>query len=245
MISNKKDRIFNKPLTSIQDFKFDENVASAFDDMIQRSVPYYQEIQYATAEITKKLAVPNSNIYDLGCSTGTTLIYLMQVINNTSINIIGVDNSKPMLAMCKEKLREPYSSARVRLIESNIEDVALSNACVVIMNYSLQFIAPKRRAALASKIWDALLPGGAWIVTEKVTNKNPSLDNLLTELYYDFKRRNGYSNLEIAQKREALEEVLIPWSTEENLQLFHNAGFKDIEIFLKWYNFASFVGRKL
>jgi len=247
-----KDTVFRKPINQVKDFVFDETVASVFDDMISRSVPHYQEVQSATALIARKLYLPNSLIYDLGCSTGTTLLLLSNAFTDastdtstdTSVQIVGVDNSRPMLDICQQKLDAcRLRGCCIQLVESNIEQFLPTQASVVIMNYSLQFIDPAKRLKVLTNICHSLIPGGAVVVTEKVAHNDPSMEELLTELYYDFKRRNGYSQLEISNKREALENVLVPWTLKQNISLLKNAGFRHVEVFLKWYNFASFVAR--
>lgn len=244
----KKDILFKHELTSPREFVFDDAVAQVFDDMIERSVPHYSEVQRATVEIARKFCRPNSRVYDLGCSTGTTLsllgTLLVEGMLDPTVKLTGVDSSSSMLLTCSQKLSALKMREYVELIESDITTINLQEPSVLILNYTLQFIEPSKRRRFIHRCYEALLPGGVLIITEKVSHPDPSTEALLTELYYDFKRRNGYSELEISQKREALENVLVALTIEENIALIEEAGFPQVEMFLKWYNFASFVAVK-
>ena len=243
-MSTKRDSIYDEPISTVEDFKFDTQVAEVFDDMVTRSVPLYKDVQRATAALASRLAQPNTTVYDLGCSTGTSLVELCQVINDESIKFVGVDNSEAMLEQCKEKLTRLGLSRRVNLYCEDIANFAPKNASVVVLNYTLQFLAPESREAVVCEIHKHLLPGGALLLSEKVHHKDSRLQSALTELYYDFKRENGYSELEISQKREALENVLITYTAEENAELLKRCGFKNVEQYLKWYTFVSLVALK-
>jgi len=237
----KRDTLYKQPICKVKDFIFDEQVAAAFDDMIERSVPHYAEIQHATAEIAQKLYQPDTCIYDLGCSTGTTLLHLSQAIHDPTVRFIGVDNSRAMLDICEKKVT---GDARIGLVQADIQETDFNNPSVIILNYSLQFLEPTSRPMLLASIYQSLPREGVLVVTEKIRNADRSLETLSADLYYDFKRRNGYSELEISQKREALEDILIPLTIEENLAQLQLAGFSKVDCLLKWYNFASFVAIK-
>ena len=239
-----RDQIFNERLETVSDFKFDAKVVSVFDDMISRSVPFYQEAQAASARLAKKLCGSGSVVYDLGCSTGTTLLRLANEIEDESIRFVGVDNSEPMLARCKEKLLAARANHRTELVLGDIAELIPKNASLVLFNYTLQFIPPEKRGSILSRIFHALNPGGALLLTEKIRHSEPLFDELMVDLYYDFKRDNGYSELEISQKREALENVLVPLTLQENFTLLKDAGFQKVELHLKWLNFASIVALK-
>ena len=239
-----RDTIFSTRSTTLGDFAFDEQVAGVFDDMIHRSVPLYEEVQEASANLARAFVQPVSTVYDLGCSTGTTLIALCRAIEDTSIRFVGVDSSAPMLTRCREKLSAAGCEERVALIEADLLDVQTDEASVVLLNYTLQFFPPEKRLALLSAIYNKLRPGGILLVTEKVVHRQPELQKVLTALYYDFKRRNGYSELEISRKREALEDVLVPYSAQENTTLLHDAGFTTVEPYLKWFTFVSLIALK-
>lgn len=240
-MSSRIDRLFAKPIRSVQDFVFDRSVASVFDNMISRSVPLYDDIQSACAKLAARLVQPGTKIYDLGCSSGTTLVLLAEALRDLDVEIVGIDSSEAMLEECRSKLVRCGCSDRVSLLKADVGDTALEAASVVVLNYTLQFLPVVRRPVVLRKIFDALVPSGALLMSEKVTHRSETLNRVLYEMHHDFKRQNGYSDLEISQKREALENVLIPLSSEENKQMLEQAGFREIEVFAKWYNFASFI----
>ena len=225
-------------------FEFDERVASVFDDMLERSVPMYHECRDLTVNWCLRLARPESCIYDLGCSTGTLLHQLAQKLPEVSgLRLIGLDNSKPMLDKAREKLNGlPHC---VELLEADLDgDFSPEGACAVVMNYTLQFIAPDRRKVLLEKIFNGLLPGGGFILIEKVLSEDARLSDTFVEMHHDFKRDRGYSELEIARKRDALENVLIPWKLSRTTELLRQVGFGAVDVFFKWNNFAGLVALK-
>lgn len=235
------DRIFKQNSPAAGEFQFDENVAKVFDDMISRSVPLYLDVQRAVPALASKLDHDPLRIVDLGCSTGTSLIHLARAITDRPVQLIGVDNSQPMLDKLHEKVKALELEQTVETTCSDIESFEFENASVVLMNYTLQFIEPAKRKALLASLVGRIRTGGFLVLSEKVVHGAAETDAVLTELYFDFKRRNGYSELEIARKRDALENVLMPLTVEENQQLLADAGFTRVELLLKWFNFATFV----
>lgn len=240
----KKDRVFQTKMEKIPKFQFNRQVALAFDDMVSRSVPFYEEIHSILLDIIDRQYQPETNIYDLGCSTGTTLKLIDQHLRKTKIvraKMVGIDNSEDMLEFCKKKCQKIKN---FELKCQNIEQVQFEKAGLIIMNYTLQFIAPKQRLKILKNIFTQLESGGVFVLSEKIRCANPTLHRLTTDLYYDFKRRRGYSELEISQKREALEKVLIPMTPDKQLEQLRKAGFKKVDILFRWYNFACYVGIK-
>ncbi len=225
-------------------FRFDEKVAGVFDDMLSRSIPHYEEVQAMVAELAADYALPKTKIYDLGCSTATTLIGVAGRLNDDSIRLTGVDASAPILKKAKEKIVTAGLKEKIELVRSDIMDAPLEKAGVVIMNYTLQFIPPENRPKLLGRIFNALEEGGALLLSEKVTEDDPELSERFVGKYHDFKREMGYSELEISAKREALDKVLVPLSVESEMALLKEAGFKKTAIFFKWFNFASFLAVK-
>ena len=215
-----------------------------FDDMLERSIPMYQECQNLAAHWCTKYAKPSTSVYDLGCSTGTFLLKLAQALPPlTNIKLIGLDNSKAMLKKAKETLKN--SPLLCEMIQADLnESLSLDNASVIVMNYTLQFIRPSNRSILLKNIYNALVPGGSLIVIEKVNSKIPGLNKTFIDFHHQFKKEKGYSKLEISQKREALENVLIPWTVEQNNHLIQIAGFSTVDLFFKWNNFAGFIALK-
>ncbi len=243
MNSEQKDNLFSKTV-SPEKFEFNEPVARVFDDMLERSIPFYMECQEMAVQWTVRHVQNHTKIYDLGCSTGSFLERTAQgLTSGLDVQLIGLDNSAPMLEKTKARLDgSPYSWD---LAEFDLnEGFTLANASVVALNYTLQFIDPGQRGGLLSTIFQGLVPGGCLILIEKVKAESPELDSSLIEFHHEFKRTRGYSNLEISRKREALENVLVPLKTSENVHLLEKAGFQSVEIFFKWNNFAGFIALK-
>jgi tRNA (cmo5U34)-methyltransferase len=243
MAHKKKDTLFKKS-TAPGKFEFNEPVARVFDDMLERSVPFYKECQQMVIDLARHFAQKDSAIYDLGCSTGTLLRHLVKAIPKSKNNrFVGLDNSEAMLKKARGKLKGHLKQCE--LVEADLEgDFELDDASVIIMNYTLQFIPPKRRAAMLKKIYQGLRPGGGLILIEKVRGESDGLNDLFVEQYHAYKRSQGYSKLEIAKKREALENVLVPLKPGKNRDLLAEAGFRQVDVFFKWFNFAGFLAVK-
>lgn len=239
-----RDNIFAVKTDRLGDFTFDVKVADVFDDMVERSVPFYTEIQRMTCQLAADFAVENSNIYDLGCSTGTTF-HRLDAALDPGVAFVGIDNSPPMLDQARLKLAEVSKRRRVDLHLADIEGgYPLENASGVLMVLTLQFIRPLQREKLARKIFAGLRHGGVLIVVEKLLSADSTLNRLFIDHYYDLKRAQGYSDTEINQKRESLENVLIPYRMDENVALLKEAGFTHVEEFFRWYNFCGFIAVK-
>lgn len=240
----KKDELFLKSSTRIGDFEFNAEVAEVFDDMIIRSVPFYLEQQDMFKEIAKRFFIPDTNVYDLGCSTAATLINLCRVIEQPG-HFIGYDNSPPMLERANEKIKENGLENRIEVryadLNGDLSKIQLDNASFVTMCWTLQFIRPLRRDSLIRWIYNALVEGGALVVAEKVLTNDTGINRFFIDFYYDFKRRNSYNELEIMRKREALENVLIPYRIDENIETFKRNGFEIVDTFFQYYNFAAFL----
>lgn len=240
----KRDEVFQTHTARSSDFEFNKEVAEVFDDMLLRSVPFYHEQQHMLKEIGKKFWIPGTNVYDLGCSTATTLINLCRELNK-SARLIGYDNSHPMIEKARLKINDSGFADRieVRYADFNalLSGLSLENASVVTMCWTLQFVRPLQRDILIKWIYQGLVDGGAMIVTEKVLTNNSHMNRFFIDFYYEFKRRNEYSDNEILRKREALENVLIPYRIDENLEMFRRYGFNIVETFFQWYNFVGFL----
>lgn len=239
-----KDEVFKKEIEKASDFKFGANVAGVFDDMVGRSVPFYGEIQRMVAELAATYAKEGTDVYDLGCSTGTTLIGMDSLVNR-DVQFIGVDDSMEMLDKCRAKLTELKFSrpCELRCVDLN-KGIKIQNASVVVLCLTLQFVRPLHRERLLKNIYEGLNHGGVLIMVEKILAEESHFNRDFIEYYYDFKRRNHYSELEISQKREALENVLVPYKLSENITLLRDKGFSHCEVFFKWYNFAGLVAVK-
>lgn len=239
-----KDEVFRQEIEQVSDFRFGANVASVFDDMVNRSVPYYGEIQRMMAELAADHAREGTFVYDLGCSTGTTMIGMDTMVEK-SIKFIGVDDSQEMLNKCKAKFDEIKFNRPYELRCADLgEGVKIENASVVVLCLTLQFVRPIYRERLLQDIVKGLNPGGVLILVEKILAEESDFNRDFINYYYNYKRRNQYSELEISQKREALENVLVPYKLSENITLLRDQGFASCEVFFKWYNFAALIAVK-
>jgi tRNA (cmo5U34)-methyltransferase len=239
-----KDEVFREEIQQASDFKFGENVARVFDDMVNRSVPFYGEIQRMMAEQAADHARKNTDVYDLGCSTGTTMIGMNTMVDN-EIRFIGIDDSQEMLDKCKSKLEEAGFTRPYELRCADLSrGVKIENASVVVLCLTLQFVRPIYREQVLKNIYDGLVPGGVLILVEKILAEESQFNRDFIDYYYNYKRRNHYSDMEISQKREALENVLVPYKLSENISLLRDRGFAHCEVFFKWYNFAGLIATK-
>lgn len=239
-----QDEVFKEPKKNVEDFSFNKTVVKVFDNMVTRSVPFYLEMQRMMTEIAKDFATPGSNVYDLGCSTGTTLINLHQVLP-PDVKFIGYDNSDEMVAQCIENFKASNVDREYEIRNHDLNTgVKIENASVVVLCLTLQFIRPLYRDKLVQDIYNQMNPNSCLILIEKVLGEDSLFNRLFIKYYYDFKRRNNYNDMEIAQKREALENVLIPYKLMENREMLLGKGFRYCEVFFKWYNFAGLVAVK-
>ncbi|MEA1954986.1 MAG: carboxy-S-adenosyl-L-methionine synthase CmoA [Campylobacterota bacterium] len=233
------DKVFTKPIK--KQFEFDEEVAAVFDDMLARSVPFYEESQKITEFFVHKNLKKGGVVYDLGCSTASLLININRKLEFDA-NLIGLDNSEAMLTRARKKC-EAFG-ANIKLENADILNYAYQEADVFISNYTLQFIRPLVREELINKISESTKQDGIFIFSEKVISHHSKLNKDLIECYYDFKKTQGYSEYEIMQKREALENVLVPYSEDENIKMALNCGFSHCEVIFRWANFATFLAIK-
>ncbi|MEO1928674.1 MAG: carboxy-S-adenosyl-L-methionine synthase CmoA [Nautiliaceae bacterium] len=234
-----EDKVFNKPIK--KQFEFDEEVASVFDDMLNRSVPFYKENLNLQIDILKNFLNPNDKVVDLGSSTGTFLIELAKKFTS-ELKLIGIDNSPAMIKRAKNKAKA--FGVNIKFIEDDFLNYDFSNSKAVIANYTIQFIRPLKREKLIKKIFNSLTSDGIFLMSEKLITENKKLNKIMIDIYYEYKKKMGYSEFEIAQKREALENVLIPYTMNENIEMLKNAGFMEIEVIFRWNNFATFIAFK-
>lgn len=241
-MAKEKDRLFSGRNKCINDFDFGDKTAEVFDDMLERSIPLYRELQRMTGELANEFSLPGTNIYDLGCSTGITLQTLCSAVEK-DVSFIGADFSEAMLRKAQENFQRSGVSRNCKFVQANLNDgFPIANASVVVMNLTLQFIRPLQRDLLIRRIASGLLENGCLILVEKVLGNDSLFNRMFIKFYYDLKKRNGYSDIEISQKREALENVLIPYRVDENSELLRKNGFRHIDTFFKWYNFCGILG---
>ncbi len=232
-----KDTLFKKPVSKVKKFTFDLPVVQVFDDMIERSVPFYSEVLQMSAELLKHFLLNEMSIYDVGCSTGNFASTLLKVFDTKPFYYVGIDNSPEMLL---EASARHHEHKNITFANYNLQDANFINANSVCLHYTLQFVDIAERASILKKIFKALNSNGILILSEKILTKN----DIFSQLHLDFKEKTGYSKLEIAQKREALDKVLVPLSLKENINNLHQAGFKRTEVFFQWYNFVSILAQK-
>jgi len=239
----KKDKLFTDPSNS-SDFKFDDQVAEVFDDMINRSIPGYPEVITMSGLFAERFVQPHSNCYDLGCSLGTTTLAMRRRIKHSNVKIIAVDNSAPMLERCRQNIAADDSQVQVEVVLSDIRQVDFSNCSMAVLNYTLQFLPITARLALLQKIYAAMLPGAVLLLSEKVSFSDSRTEKLFTEIHHAWKAHNGYSNMEIKHKRNALENVLIPDTIETHYNRLSEVGFVDCETWFQCFNFISIAAFK-
>ncbi len=241
-----EDKLFAEARVRNEDFAFGKDTAAVFDDMLDRSVPFYAEIQRMIGELAGDFAVDGTAIYDLGCSTANTFLSVGAFLRpDVNVRFVGLDYSAEMLQKAEQKLtgsRFPWSYT---LTHQDLNDsLHMENASVALMVLTLQFVRPLNREALIASVHRGLNHNGCLLLVEKVLGEHSTFNRLFINHYYEMKRRKGYSDLEIAQKREALENVLIPYRLEENKRLLRHVGFQHVDVFFKWYNFCGIIAIK-
>ena len=240
----RQDNLFAAPLSDVEGFRFDQPVVEVFPDMIKRSVPGYATTISMIGTLAERYAQSDSNCYDLGCSLGAATLAMRHRIQSANTTIIGIDNSPAMIERCQTVIDADSAEVPVALHCQSIEETSITNASVIVLNFTLQFVPVERRLEILSKLWRGLRPGGVLILSEKVSFEDKDHQELMIELHHDFKEANGYSKLEIAQKRSALENVLIPETLETHRSRLKSAGFSSCDVWFQCFNFASMIALK-
>lgn len=239
-----RDRIFSRQLEQLTSFRFDEKVAEVFPDMLKRSIPGYPAIISMIETLTSRFAQPGSNLYDLGCSLGASAFSMLQGLKVEGCRIIAVDNSEAMIRRCVAGQPDIDPGGLIEFICDDIDKIEIKQASMVVLNFTLQFIAPEKRCDLLKRIYAGMNPGGILVLSEKVKFENAPVNELLIDVYHAFKRENGYSDLEISQKRTALENVLIPETVTNHRDRLIRAGFSSAEQWFQCFNFMSMLAIK-
>ena len=243
-MNSQQDKIYAHVTDKITDFQFDQRVAGVFNDMIRRSVPGYAQIINTIGDFAHRFVTPSSNIYDLGSSLGSATLSIRRQIEGRQCQIYTVDNSQSMIDRCNENLAAYVSDIKVNLLCADIREIDIQNASMVVLNFTLQFLPIHDRDALIKRIYDGMLPGGILVISEKLFFEDNHIQQLLDEQHLDFKRANGYSELEISQKRSALENVMRPDSLNVHQQRLTENGFSHFSVWFQCFNFASMVAIK-
>lgn len=239
-----RDTLFATPREWVADFAFDEEVVGVFPDMIRRSVPGYGNLITFSGMMAAEYLQEGSRVYDLGCSLGASTLALLRCRQQEIVQIIGVDNSSSMIEQCRENIRREGWQDQVELVCADLTDVAIHNASVVMMNFTLQFLAREQRADILARIYQGLNPGGLFILSEKVRFTDEQENDFQVQLHHRFKMANGYSELEISQKRSALEKVLLPETLDTHIERLRAAGFSQIYPWFQAFNFVSIAALK-
>jgi len=241
---NKTDRVFTEQRLP-GDFVFDAKVAQVFEDMINRSVPGYSTIVAMIGLLAKRYCQSGSNVYDLGCSLGAASFAIASQVPHSNYEIFAIDNSPAMIERLQGRLSAgEFAHQRVHCQLQDVLETDITNASVVVLNFTLQFIAPEARQVLLSRIHAGMKPGGILIISEKILFPDEKLNSLFIDLYHGFKESQGYSKMEISQKRSALENVLIPETLDSHRQRLAEAGFESVDVWFQCFNFASMVAFK-
>lgn len=237
----KPDNLFATPQRDVGRFSFNEAVARVFPDMISRSVPGYSTIVPFIGLLTERFAQPGTHCYDLGCSLGAATLAMRQALEGKQCRLIGIDNAEAMIERCHHYIELDNHTTPVDLKCDDIRNVEIERASVVTLNFTLQFLPREDRLKLLTRIRQGLNPGGALILSEKVHFNETAEQQRLESLHLDFKRANGYSEMEISQKRAALEEVLVSDSIGEHHERLQLAGFSEITTWFQCFNFVSIL----
>ena len=242
--TQKKDRIFRE--TKLPgDFVFDDKVASVFEDMINRSVPGYSTIIAMIGVLAEEYCQEQSRIYDLGCSLGGATLAAVDRVACQDFSTIAIDNSAAMIDRLQTKLKSlPRFASKIECRCEDLLDSEITDASVVVLNFTLQFIPLDQRVSLLNKIYTGMKPGGVLIISEKITFPDEKLNQLFIEMYHSFKENRGYSKLEISQKRAALEKVLLPETLDLHRDRLQKIGFQSVDVWFQCFNFASMVAFK-
>lgn len=243
-----EDRIYIDDKRGDEPFRFDAAVARVFPDMLRRSIPGYDTTLEAVGSLAARYVRPDTCCYDLGCSLGAAALAMRQGIRVPGCHIFAIDNAEAMVERCREVIAADDAGSRaatpIEVLCRDIRDVAIANASMVVMNYTLQFVDPESRADLLRGIHEGLVPGGLLLLSEKVVDEDLGMEQLLVDLHHEHKRRNAYSALEISRKRAALENVLVPETVVAHKARLASAGFAHAGVWLRFFNFVSIVAIK-
>ena len=239
-----KDILYKQPVGTPSPVVFDEAVARVFPDMVKRSVPGYSNVIAGTGLIAAEYVQAGSNIYDLGCSVGASTFAVLQHLKIDDFHVIAVDNSSHMIELCRQNISDSGNKDKVEYLCDDIQNIKINNASVVILNYTLQFIPPDERVNLLARIYDGMNDNAVLVLSEKLAFDTDAERQRQTALHEAFKRTQGYSELEISQKRAALEDVLIPESLSTHVSRLNKIGFRDTQLWFRSINFASVMAWK-
>ncbi|TDX32998.1 tRNA (cmo5U34)-methyltransferase [Modicisalibacter xianhensis] len=242
--SSYRDAIFTTPLDRVASFSFDEQVVACFPDMIRRSVPGYGQILGMLGVLAERHLRHGGHVYDLGCSLGAVGLALAGRLPPDAFSLTGIDLSLAMVSRARAILTEECPEHRIEIVEGDIRQVEYRPASMIVLNFTLQFLSPGDRDEVIARLYAALEPGGVLVLSEKIVAADEQENAWLVARYHDFKRANGYSDLEISQKRTALENVLVPDTLAAHHARLSGAGFSRVTTWFQYLNFASMIAFK-
>ena len=240
---SKKDELYSTEHSQVDAFRFDAVVADVFENMINRSVPGYPMMLDMIGVLAERFGQPSTNCYDLGCSLGAATLKMRHHVPETC-HILGVDTSEAMVERCRNNIARDRSQPSVEILQQSVQDTSIENASIVVLNFTLQFIPDDERHGILNKISAGLAPGGVLILAEKVQFDDAAEQEQMTDLHHEFKRAQGYSDLEIAQKRASLENVLVPNTVDQHIERLLAAGFESARLYIRCFNFVSILAVK-
>ncbi len=244
MPASTKDHIYADKQVEVQDFVFNAEVTSVFADMIGRSVPGYEVLSQLVQSMARKFVAEDTNVYDLGCSLGNASLSVARALYPSKARIFAVDSSPAMIQHLVERIEGMDPDPGISPICCDVAEISMQNASLVILNYTLQFIDPRSRDALITKIYSGLREGAALLLSEKIIREDLDEEHLMRDLHEGYKNIRGYSDLEISQKREALENVMIRDTDACHCERLHRAGFSRLYVLMKYLNFISYIAIK-
>jgi len=219
-------------------WEFDQEVTEVFDDMLARSIPDYEGMRRTTTELALRFAKPKSAIVDLGCSRGQALRRIYEA-TDLDLHYYGIEISEPMREASQKEI--PYAT----ILDTDLRhDYPPLQASVTLSVLTLQFTPIEYRQKIIENVYNSTLPGGAFILVEKILGSDSFANDLFVDTYYDRKGENGYTQEQINAKRESLEGVLVPVTESWNRELLTSAGFKHVDAFWRHLNFAGWIGIK-
>lgn len=239
-----KDTLYRSGGGDPGSFTFDERVAAVFPDMIGRSVPGYALMVAMIGQLARRFAAPDTVLHDLGCSLGAVTLSMCERVTAPGVRIVATDNAPAMIERFRETLAGLPDGIPVDLVCGDIRDASFANSSVVVLNFTLQFVPPGQRTPLMRRVHEGLVSGGALVLSEKICFEDPSTQQRQTDWHHDFKRLQGYSELEIARKRSALERVLEPETESVHVERLRRAGFSRVTRWFQCFGFCSFLAEK-
>lgn len=220
---------------------FDAEVATVFDDMLARSIPQYDVMRKSVFDLGKRYVQPNSWVIDLGCSRGQALVPFVEHFGMSN-RYLGIEASESMALAARARFD---GNQHVVIRQDDLRKTYPSEKSSVTLSVlTLQFTPIEYRQRILQQAYDGLLPGGAFILVEKVLGASAAVDADLVSLYYALKGANGYSTEQIERKRLSLEGVLVPVTAKWNEDLLRTTGFRHIDCFWRWMNFAGWLAVK-